>query len=98
MGKYLVLWEVDWTRVPVDAKERNAAWLVLVETIKANMKKGFMKDWGTFPGQLKGYAIVEGTEVSVMTELTNAVPYVKHEAHAVATVAQVEEAIKALMK
>ena len=98
MAKYLVLWEIDWTKVPVDAKEKNTLALTLAELVKADMKKGYMKDWGMFPGELKGYAIAEGTEVAVTTEFMRSVPYAKHEVRVVASVAQVEEAIKALMK
>ena len=98
MAKYLVMWEIDWTRVPVNAKERNAAWLVFAEMVKAKMKTGFMKDWGVFPGQLKGYSVVEGTEAAVMTELMEGVPFINHEARVVATIAQAEESIRASMK
>jgi hypothetical protein len=98
VARYLVLWEVDSTRVPLDAKERGTAWLAMVEMVKADMKKGWARDWGCFPGELKGYAIDEGTEVAMMTETLKYVPYVKFEVHPVATLAQVEEAIKASMK
>lgn len=95
MAKYLVLWEIDSSRVPVNAKETATAWLAFVELVKAAIQRGFMKDWGIFPGELKGYAVVEGTEMAVMTGLTKSVPYVKHEVRAVASLAQVEEAMKA---
>ncbi|MBM4444666.1 MAG: hypothetical protein FJ020_05095 [Chloroflexi bacterium] len=98
MGRYLILWEVDAARVPVDAKERGTAWLVLAEMVKADIKKGVTKDWGAFAGELHGYAVEEGTEVSIMTEMMKYAPYVKFEVHAVGTLAQVEEAIKASMK
>ena len=98
MAKFLILWEVDSTRVPTAAKERGTAWLAMVEMVKADMKKGFTKDWGSFPGELNGYAIDEGTEVTIMTELMKYAPYVKFEVRAVATLAQVEEAIKAATK
>jgi hypothetical protein len=57
VGKYLLLWEVDPARVPVDAKERGTALLGLAEGVKADMKKGFAKDWGTFPGEMNGYVL-----------------------------------------
>jgi len=98
MGKYLVLWEVDPARVPIDPKERATAWLGLTELVKADMKTGWVKDWGTFPGELKGYAIDEGSEVTMMTETTKYAPYVKFEVHPVATLAEVQEAIKAAVK
>ena len=98
MGKYLLLWEVDPATMPLNAKERGIALLTLAEGVKADMKKGFTKDWGTFFGGMNGYAIAEGTEVTVMTEMMMFAPYVNFEVRAVATLAQVEEAIKAAMK
>jgi len=98
VGKHLMLWEVDPTKVPADAKERGAAWLVLVEMVKADMKKGTTKDWGSFVGELKGYSIGEDNEVNTMTQTMKYLPYVKFEVRPVATLAQVEEAIKASMK
>jgi hypothetical protein len=98
VSKYLVLWEVDPARVPVDAKERGTAWLAMVEMVKADMKKGLTKDWGAFTGELNGYSIDEGNEVSIMTQLMQYAPWIKFEVHAVASLAHVEEAIKASMK
>jgi len=70
----------------------------MVEMMKADMKKGVAKDWGAFPGELNGYAIQEGNEVSCITELGKYNPYVKFEGHPIASLAQVEEAVKASMK
>jgi len=98
VAKYLVLWEVDSTRVPVNAKERGTAWLAMVEMVKASIKKGFTKDWGSFPGELNGYSIHEGTELELMTETLQYAPYVKFEVHPVASLAQVEQVIKASTK
>lgn len=98
MARYLVLWEIDSARVPVDAKERSTAWLAMVEMVKADQKKGIAKDWGTFVGELKGYAIDEGTEVEVMNGLLQYTPYVKYEVHPIATLAQAEQSIKAATK
>jgi muconolactone delta-isomerase len=98
VGKHLMLWEVDPTKVPADAKERGTAWLVLVEMVKADMKNGTTKDWGSFVGELKGYSIGEDNEVNTMTQTMKYLPYVKFDVRPVATLAQVEEAIKASMK
>ena len=98
MGKYLMLWEIDPAKVPANAKERGTAWLALVEMVKADMKKGTTKDWGSFTGELKGYSIGENDEVNTMTQTMKYLPYVKFEVRPVATLAQVEEAIKATMK
>ena len=46
MGKYLVLWEVDQTKIPIDPKERGAGWSFLMAMIRQDIEKGITKDWG----------------------------------------------------
>lgn len=98
MGRYLVLWDVDSARVPTDAKERGTAWLAMLELTGADMKKGSIKDWGSFAGELKGYSVMECTEAEIMQSLMQYAPYIKFEVHAAATLSQAQEAIKAAMK
>jgi len=98
VARYMIGWEIDRARIPTSAKERGTAWLVLVEMIKADIKKGLMKDWGEFPGEGKGYVIAEGTEIEIMNTTMQYVPYAKFEIHPVATLSQVEQAIKATLK
>jgi hypothetical protein len=95
MGKYLVLWEVVPGTVPLNAKEAGPAFLALTDMVKADMKKGQCKDWGTFLGAAKGYSIDEGTEVEVMNGMLQYSPFIKFEVHAVASVDQVAQAMKA---
>ena len=40
MGKYLVLWQLDPSRLPVDPKERGTGWGVLMEMVKKDLEKG----------------------------------------------------------
>jgi hypothetical protein len=94
MGKYLVLWEVDRSRVPVDAKERGATWGLMVDMVKKDMQAGVSKDWGSFVGELRGYAVAEGTELEVGNMLMQYTPYVTFEVHPIASVAQVGDIIK----
>ena len=96
MGKYLVLWEVDQTRIPVDPKERKDAWSLLMAVIRQDIEKGVVKDWGAFIGEAKGYSINEGTEVEVMNALQQFVPYCIFTVRPIATEGQVNEMIKAL--
>jgi len=98
MGKYLLLWEIDPTKIPVSPKERGAGWKALMEMVKQDMKKGFTKDWGAFVGELNGYAVDEGSELEVMNALQQYTPFVHFEVHPIASVSQVEEMIKALTK
>jgi len=79
-------------------KERGAGWNVLMEMVKGDIKKGLNKEWGAFVGELSGYAVMEGTEVEVMNAVQQYVPFVDFKVHAVASVSQVDEMIKALTK
>ena len=94
MGKYLVLWEVDQGRVPVDAKERGAGWGLMMKMVKKDIQAGISKDWGAFVGEINGYAVAEGTEVEVANMLMQYAPYVSFETHPIASVAQVGDIIK----
>jgi len=48
MGKYLLLWEVDRARIPIDPKERGAGWSLLMAMVRQDIEKGISKDWGAF--------------------------------------------------
>ena len=98
MGKYLLLWEIDTTKIPVSPKERGAGWNVLMEMVKQDIKKGLNKDWGTFVGEINGYAVMEGTEVEVMNALQQYSPFVHFKVHPIGSVSQVDEVIKTLTK
>ena len=39
MAKYLALWKIDQTRIPVDPKERGAAWSALMKVVKKTLKQ-----------------------------------------------------------
>jgi hypothetical protein len=98
MGKYLLLWEIDWTKVPVNPKERGAGWSLLLEMVKEDMKKGLTKDWGTFIGELGGYAVNEGSELEVANAVQRYTPFVRFKVHPIGSVSQVDEMIKELTK
>jgi hypothetical protein len=96
MGKYLVLWEVDQTKIPIAPKERGEGWGMLMAMVGQDIKKGITQDWGAFVGESKGYAINEGTEIEVMRSLQQYVPFCIFKVYPVATEKQVNEMIKGL--
>ena len=98
MGRYLMLWELDRTRIPVDLKERGVGLNMLLEMVKQDIKKGLIKDWGAFPGEFAGYTVIEGTEVEIMNLVQQYTPFVYFKVHPIASIAQVEEMIKAMTK
>ena len=96
MGKYLMLWELDNARVPVDPKERGGAFQLLMAMVKQDIQKGIMKDFGAFVGEMNGYAVAEGTEVEIGNMMQQYVPFCIYKTHAAASVSQVDGIVKAL--
>ena len=98
MGKYLMLCELDRTRIPVDPKERGTGLNMLMEIVKQDIKKGLIKEWGVFTGEFAGYAVVEGSEVEIMNFIQQYTPFVYFKVHPSGSVAQVEEMIQDMIK
>jgi len=98
MGKYLLLWALDRTKIPVDPKERGIEFNMLMKIIKQDTKKGILKDWGLFVSEHKGYSVVQGTEVEVIKAIQRYTPFVYFAVHPVASVTHAGEMIKALNK
>ena len=96
MGKYLVLWEVVQTQIPADPKERGEGWGMLMAMVRQDIEKGTTKDWGAFVGETRGYHVAEGTELEVMKELQQYVPFCTFKVYPIATESQVNEMIKGL--
>ena len=98
MAKYLMLWEMDLAKVPIDPQERAKAWEPFVQAIKQDMENGIGKDWGAFVGELRGYTVVEGTEVEIEQMVNQYLPFVTFKTHPVVSLEQEAEVIKALSK
>jgi hypothetical protein len=98
MGKYLLLWEVARTTIPVNPKERGAGFNMLLEMVKQDMKKGLTKDWGAFVGEHRGFSVVEGNEVEILNQVQRFTPFVYFTVHPIASLAQIEEMTAVLTK
>ena len=96
MGRYIVLWAVDHTKIPVNRKERGTGWAALMAIVRQDIEKVILKDWGAFIGESNGYSVFEGTEAEVMNTLQQFVPFVIFKTHPIASEKQVNEMIKAL--
>ncbi len=96
MTKFLVLWEVDVTKVADKPEERSENWTMMLNMVKEALDSGRMTDWGEFAGRISGYTITEGTEQEIALELLRYVPYIKFKTYPVISVDQVLENIKAL--
>jgi hypothetical protein len=98
MGKYLMLWEVDKTKTPIDPKERGAGFTFLLDMVKKDLEKGIMKDWGAFVGENNGYCVAEGNEVEIGNMTQQYIPFVFFKVYPVASKSQVDEIVSALSK
>ena len=98
MGKYLVLWEIDSSRLPISLKERAAGWKALLNFIKGDLKSGLTSDWGAFVGELKGYSIIEGDEVDINISLQQYSPFVTFKLRSITSVEQAEKLVEAMAK
>ena len=98
MAKYLLLWEMDNTRTPIDAKERGGGYQLLLDMVRQDLEKGIVKDWGVYVGENRGYTVVEGTEVEIGKMLNQYVPFVIFkETRAISSLSQVDEIVRALL-
>ena len=96
MPKYLIMWEVDPNKAPVDPKERGALWAGMVEMIKQEMKDGITVDWGCFTGEARGYSIGNNDALNLSKELQQYYPFVTFDVHQVMSVDDIGEVAKSL--
>lgn len=98
MAKYLTLWELNPAMVTANPKERAALWGPMVQMVKQEIKEGITKEWGTFAGEMKGFSVGEGDEMSVSISAQKYLPFVKFTVHQIVSIEQMEEIIKNLAK
>ncbi len=96
MAKYLILWEVDQNRTPIDAKERGQMLGMMLGMVKQDLKAGIYKDWGSYVGEMRGYAIAEGEHVEIAKLMQRFRPYVSFEMREIASVDDNMEVAKSL--
>ena len=98
MAKYLMLWELDQTKVPANPKERAALWGPMVQMVKQQIAQGGTTDWGVFAGEMRGFSIAEGDEMTVANSVQKYLPYVTFTVHPIISVDQMAEVIENLKK
>jgi len=96
MAKYLMLWEVDTSRMPVDANERGQMWMMMLDMIKQDIDAGVHTDWGAFVGETRGYTVSLGDHVELAKRMQRFAPYVDFTVHQIASVDDVMEVAKSL--
>ena len=96
MGKYILLWEADESKIPVDAAERQVGWQMATEMVRQDMKDGLVKDYGVFMGQPNGFTIAEGTEEAITNMTIKFMPFFRFKIIPIVSIDQVEAAIKTI--
>lgn len=96
MGKYVVIWEADESKIPIDLQQRKAGWQMAMEMVKQDMKAGKTKDWGVFAGQIRGFSILEGTEEEAHAQILQYVPFFRFQLYPVLSFDQTEKIVKAM--
>lgn len=94
MAKFILHWQLDPARVPVDPKERAAGWGILMQAVHADIKKGVTTEWGAFAGEGRGYCVVEGSAADVHTFTQQYAPFVHFETKALVSTDEVDALLK----
>jgi hypothetical protein len=94
MPRYLMTWELDQSKIPVDPKERANAWLPMIQMVKQDIQSGRLKDWGTHIGEMKGFGVYEGSEEEAGKMVQKYVPFVQFTTHPIITIDQMEKLAK----
>jgi len=97
MGKYLLLWELNTTLIPVTPKERGNGFASLMALVQQDIDKGLTKDWGCFVGEGNGYCVVEGNEVDISKMVQQYSPFCRFSSHPIASVSQMNEVFKSMV-
>jgi len=91
MPRYLMTWEMDTTKIPINPKERAAAWRPLVQMVKQDMQSGLLKEWGSYIGEMKGFGLCEGSEEEVDLMAQRYIPFVRFTTHPAVTIDAIEK-------
>ncbi|HUT52013.1 MAG TPA: hypothetical protein VM658_01345 [bacterium] len=95
MARFLVLWELDQSRIPEDPAKKKEAWLAAIAEINKDMKSGKVKEWGGFLNGA-GFTVNEGTEEEIYALLLKYIPMCRFTVQPFISVSQAEKSIKAL--
>lgn len=98
MPRYLMTWELDTTKIPVNPKERANAFLPMLQMVKQDMQSGLIKEWGTYIGEMKGFGVGEGSEEEIAIMAQKYAPIVQFTTHPLATIDQMENLFKGMAK
>jgi len=94
MAKFLVSWKALNSRTSENPEERHKQNIAFVELVQQALKAGALKDWGTAPDGMKGYAIFEGSEADMALMAQLYLPYFEFQDQIVLTADEFLEVLK----
>ncbi len=98
MSNYLIHWELDEAHLGEDPKERAATWKVSNDMLRQAMKEGSLKDFGSFAGEHRGFAVFEGSDLELGLFTQQFVPMVRFETHDFSRIDVVDKLIEKMLK
>jgi hypothetical protein len=95
---YLILSEMDYSKLPVDTAER---WKILMpfgEMIKKDMDSGELLMYGSSPSGRRGFMVSKQSPKEIYAKLSLSAPYVKTEVLPMLSLDEVMEVAKEMQK
>ena len=96
MGRYLVLWEADESKIPISSEERKIGRQMATELVEEYIKDGLVKDYGAFLGQPNGFIIANGTRNDIINMTIKFMPFFRFKVIPIASIDQIKEVIKTI--
>ena len=96
MGRYLLLWEADESKIPIAPEERKIGWQMATEMVEQHMQGGLVKDYGAFVGQPNGFVIADGTRDEIINMTIKFMPFFRFKVIPLASIDQIKEVIKTI--
>jgi L-rhamnose mutarotase len=97
VGKYLLLWKVNfsfWPLEPSKSLELNEKMWAAMDDL---MKKGLVKDYGIFVDGQSGYLIAEGEADNLYMAANMFIPYVSVEVHEIVSYEKQKEILRGML-
>lgn len=94
MQKYLMLWKMNRSLIPINPQERGEGYAMLMDFVQQDIETGLTKDWGCYVGEGRGYCVVEGNEVEISKMVQRYSPFCEFSTHPIASVDQILDVVK----
>jgi hypothetical protein len=98
VGRYLVLWENDFSRYPTDLQERVKLGKALIQADLKGIETGLIKEWGIVVGEHGGFGVYEGSETEVGAFLEQFVPWARSTVNPMLSATELDAMMDAMLQ